>query len=40
MINENGKWSLKQDHVYHYQVQLQLYICDVKYADFVVWTDN
>ena len=40
MIKEDGKWTLKQDHAYYYQVQLQLHICDVNYADFVVWTEK
>ena len=40
MIKEDGKWTLKQDHAYYYQVQLQLHIYDVNYADFKVWTEK
>ena len=40
MINRKGTWSLKRDHMYYYQVQLQLHVCDVSYADFVVWTES
>ena len=40
MIKEDGKWTLKHNHGYYYQVQLQLHICDVSYADFMVWTEN
>ena len=29
---------LRPDHTYYTQVQLQMYVCDVPYADFVVWS--
>ena len=35
-----GKWSLKKDHSYFYQVQTQLHVCRLQYADFVVWTET
>ena len=38
--NSEGTWKLKTDHSYYYQVQLQLHVCDVVYADFVVWTNK
>ena len=31
--------GLAQAHP-NYQVQLQLHVCDVSYADFVVWTES
>ena len=40
MINQKGTWFLKRDHMYYYQVQLQLHVCDVSYASFVVWTES
>ena len=40
MTKEDEKWTLKRNHVYYYQVQLQLHICDVSYADFVACTEN
>ena len=33
---ENG--SLQRDHQYYYQVQTQMFVCDVAFADFVVCT--
>ena len=29
---------LQTDHAYYAQVELQMYVCDVPYADFVVWS--
>ncbi|XP_035689579.1 uncharacterized protein LOC118424879 [Branchiostoma floridae] len=29
---------LDRSHAYYYQVQAQMFICDVEYCDFVVWT--
>ena len=37
---KEDKWVLKQNHQYYYQVQTQLYVCRLTYADFVVWTEN
>ena len=36
--NSSGTITLKTNHAYYYQVQTQIYVCDVTYADFVVWT--
>ena len=33
---ENG--SLQRDHPYYYQVQTQMFVCDMAFADFVVCT--
>ena len=38
MSKANGKWYLKNNHIYYYQVQMQLHVCMVSYCDFVVWT--
>lgn len=32
--------ALKKDSEYYYQVQAQIYICCLKYCDFVVWTPH
>lgn len=40
MAKVEGKWSLKRDHSYFYQVQTQLHVCKLPYADFVVWTET
>jgi len=37
---DDGIWSLKHNHTYYYQVQLQLHVCCVENADFVVWLEN
>lgn len=39
MTQKNGKWSLRRDHAYYYQVQAQLNVCKLTYCDFVVWTE-
>lgn len=31
-------YDLKKTHPYYYQVQLHMYVCNVRYCDFVVWT--
>ena len=40
MVNTDSGWSLKRDHSYFYQVQTQLHVCKLTYADFVVWTET
>jgi hypothetical protein len=30
--------QLKHDHMYYYQVQAQIHICQVEFADFVIWS--
>ena len=37
---ENGDLMLKVEHAYYYQVQLQMKICHVEYADFVLWREE
>ena len=34
----NAQYDLKQSHEYYAQVQLQMFVCDTDYADFVIWT--
>ena len=34
----NGKLTLDEKHSYYYQVQTQLFVCDVQYSDFCVCT--
>lgn len=38
--NVGGSVSLKKDHAYYYQIQLQMKICEVEYCDFVVWSEE
>ena len=32
--------SLRREHLYYYQVQAQVNICDVEFGDFVLWTED
>ena len=36
----DGKWLLKRNHAYYYQVQCQLNVCQLDYCDFIVWTEG
>ena len=36
----NSHFQLKRDHQYYYQVQLQLFLTQREYCDFVVWTQE
>lgn len=41
MEKVNGcNWKLKRNHCYYYQVQVQMNICNIANADFVVWTET
>ena len=35
-----GGWKLLRNHFYYHQVQVHLNVCNVKYGDFVVWTES
>lgn len=35
---DNGNISIKKNHSYYYQVQMQIFICDVQFCDFVIWS--
>jgi len=35
---QNGSLQLDHNHCYYYQVQTQMFVCDVKYSDFCVAT--
>ena len=36
--NVDGRTQLSRTHQYYYQVQTQIFVCNVDYSDFVVWT--
>ena len=38
--DNNEKMELKRDHMYYYQVQMQLFVTSKKYCDFIVWTEK
>lgn len=35
-----GTLRLKRDHAYYYQVQMQLFVTEKCYCDFIVWTER
>lgn len=37
-INDNGHLTLDNEHMYYYQVQLQMFCTTLEYCDFVVWS--
>ena len=40
-MHHAGCWKLSREYSYYYQVQVQVNVCsDVKYEDFVVWTEG
>jgi len=38
--DDSGRLVLKEDHMYYYQVQLQMKLCRVQYCDFVAWRED
>ena len=36
----NGSFTLKRDHAYYYQIQLQMKLCGTNFGDFIVWREN
>ena len=38
VVNNEGKLKLKRNHKYYYQVQMQLALCELDIADFIVWS--
>lgn len=40
LCRENGKVTLKKSHSYYYQIQMQMFVTNLKYCDFVVWSPN
>ena len=38
MYDDDGTLGLDQGHAYYYQVQTQLFVCNVNYCDFCVCT--
>lgn len=37
LVNDNGVIQMNRKHQYYYQVQMQMYVLDVNYCDFVAW---
>lgn len=38
LCSKNGEISLKRDHTYYYQVQMQIFLSELRYCDFVIWS--
>lgn len=38
--DSDGNIKLSRDHVYYYQVQMQLFVTDKAYCDFILWTEK
>ena len=38
MIKKNGVFELEKAHSYYCQVQHEMYVCNLPYCNFVVWT--
>ena len=38
-VNESAM-QLKRNHSYYYQVQMQMFVCGVSHADFIVWSPH
>ena len=38
-VNESAA-QLKRNHSYYYQVQMQMFVCGVSHADFIVWSPH
>lgn len=36
----NGKFSLQKTHYFYYKTQMQIYLSDANYFDFVIWSPN
>lgn len=37
MLN-NGEIVLKRNHAYYYQIQMQMFVANLQYGDFVIWS--
>ena len=35
----HGKWTLKREHNYFYQIQTQMFVCQRNFSDSVVWSN-
>lgn len=40
VCQENNRVILKRNHAYYYQVQMQVFVSNLLYCDFVVWSRN
>lgn len=40
VTNKNNEVTIDKKHAYYFQVQAQIFICNVQYCDFVVWCPN
>jgi len=40
LADDGSSLALKEDHMYYYQVQLQMKLCHMRYCDFVAWRED
>ncbi|XP_067125337.1 uncharacterized protein [Centruroides vittatus] len=40
LVKENGIFTINKNSNYYYQMQTQIFVCNVEYCDFVVWTEK
>lgn len=40
LYKHNEEIFLKKDHTYYYQVQMQIFVSNLLYCDFVIWSPN
>ncbi|KAI4463425.1 exonuclease phage-type/recb c-terminal domain-containing protein [Holotrichia oblita] len=40
LIKKDRKITLNRNHAYYYQVQAQIFVSELQYCDFVIWTPN
>lgn len=38
--DSDGNLKLDRDHMYYYQVQMQLFVADKAYCDVIIWAEN
>lgn len=40
VYHNDDEFSLDQNHLYYYQIQLQMFVTKTKFCDFVIWSKN
>ena len=39
LLEINDRLTIDRQHAYYYQVQAQMFICEVEFCDFILWTE-
>nr|CAH7723788.1 unnamed protein product [Callosobruchus chinensis] len=40
LVEEGDEIALKKNHSYYYQCQMQIFVTNLKYCDFVIWSPH